>query len=677
MFSIAPIGSCRVSTPLRLCQGDYGFTLNKTRNYGYCHSPAEAVQLASFMLGKSKVSKELWPLVARGVDYDATHRAKPCKADLYIVELSSAKEITIDGVCVQLNYLTAAFRGFFENNARARHFWEHAAEGDQSAIDINLNGSQLAPKEIALLRRIRLTFVTEESLAENITRLRQMLPHVMFVTHVNARQADGALLRSRANFIAMVKRVIEQSGGQVFDPTDLMQQVGQRAAIADHSEGLAHFTEDFGRRMMEEWHRSAIGPVMDRMVADGSEDAAKRLLVPHTKALIERGLTEGLQKRLDELHEARPDLKVVNRLRFLTAAAQSDAAASYARLKELRAQDPRDQETLLALRDAAIEMRRFETALECIETLAELGHEMTTRALIHLGQDALSAQKIAVAITLFQTAFLQPGKSRKAARLFARTALDHAPAVLDALTADAKARLLTNLEPAMQLRVLVHLQVTDPEGSVDLASLGAKELVELTQGLSDRGEIPRAAALVRRWLEEHDTQTRVPHPIRAVIDGWIARANDQTALTDSIALLVSARSAAEGYSPTHRAVRQLRKVILARMKAIVAVGDLMTLEHLADEVAQFPLPLPELALARARMTYVAGNFSRTLVLGKDVVAVWPDNVSVWVLMMRAAAKLDDQTELVRAAERVLALSDPSTQRLENEAQDRLSRIKAA
>jgi len=229
----------------------------------------------------------------------------------------------------------------------------------------------------------------------------------------------------------------------------------------------------------------------------------------------------------------------------------------------------------------------------------------------------------------------------------------------------------------MQLRVLVHLQVTDPEGSVDLASLGAKELVELTQGLSDRGEIPRAAALVRRWLEEHDTQTRVPHPIRAVIDGWIARANDQTALTDSIALLVSARSAAEGYSPTHRAVRQLRKVILARMKAIVAVGDLMTLEHLADEVAQFPLPLPELALARARMTYVAGNFSRTLMLGKDVVAVWPDNVSVWVLMMRAAAKLDDQTELVRAAERVLALSDPSTQRLENEAQDRLSRIKAA
>jgi len=188
MFSIAPIGSCRISTPLRLGQEDYGYALNKSRNYGYCHSPAEAVQMARFMLGKSKFPKELWPLIARGVDYDTTHRAKHAKADLYIVELSSAKEITIDGICVQLNYLTAAYRSFFENSARARHFWEHAAEGDQIAIDINLNGAQLSPEDIALLRRIRLNLVTEESLAENIALLRQMLPNVMFVTHVNARR---------------------------------------------------------------------------------------------------------------------------------------------------------------------------------------------------------------------------------------------------------------------------------------------------------------------------------------------------------------------------------------------------------------------------------------------------------------------------------------------------------
>jgi len=412
-------------------------------------------------------------------------------------------------------------------------------------------------------------------------------------------------------------------------------------------------------------------------VTDGCEDTAARLLLPHTKALIQRGSAERLQTRLDALHEARPDLKVVNRLRYLTAAAQSDAAASYARLKDVCLQDPDDLETLLALRDAAIEMRRFETALDCIETLAARGQEMTTRELVHLGQEALTAQKIGVAVTLFQSAFLQAGKSRKAARLFATTALDHAPAVVDALTAGAKARLLANLEPSMQLRVLVHLQVTDPEDSVDLASQSAAELSELACGLSDRGEIPRAAALIRRWLVEHDMQTRVPHPLRAVIDGWIARADDQTALTDSVALLVSARFAAEDYSPSHRAVRQLRKTILARMKVIVAGGDAQALDHLANEVTQFPLPLPELSLARARMAYVAADYLRTLALGQDVVAIWPDNISVWVLMMRAAAKRGDEAALSNAAERVLALSDPSTQRLEDEAQDRLSRIKAA
>ena len=677
VFSITPIGSCRVSAPLRLTQKDYGFALNKSRTYGYCHSPAEAVQMARFMKGQLTPPLALWPLIARGVDRDATLATEHRPADLYLVELSSAKEITIDGVCVQLNYLTAEFRAFFENNARARHFWEHAAEGDQDAIDRNLNGTQLDADRIDLLRRIRLNIVTEETLRANVAQLQQLLPNILFITHVNALQTDGSPLATRAHFIEMVNRVVGECGGQVFDPTPLMQQVGQRAAIADHSEGLAHFTEDFSRRVVREWHSRAIAPALDRIVIDSDEDAAACVLVPHVAALLKAGAPDGLQDRLDTLHDARPDLKVVNRLRYLAVAAQSDAAASYARLKELRAQDPSDANTLHALRDAAIEMRRYDTALECIEDLSTRGQVMSARQLISLGQDALQARKIAVAVTLFQNAFQQPGKSRKAAGLFAQTALDHTPAVLDELTADAQNRLVSLLRPDLQMRVLIHLQINDPEGSVDVRSLDASELAGLTRSLSDQGEIPRAATLIQRWMDVHGTDARVPQVLRSIIDGWIARADDQTALTDAIALLVSARQAVESYSPTQRALRQTRKTILARMKTLVGSENVEGLEHLSAEVAQFPLPLPELSLTRARAKFVAGDYDRVLQLSRDVVAVWEDNISVWVLMMRAAAKLGDDAEMIKAARRVLALSDPSTQRLEAEAQDRLRRIEAA
>ena len=40
MFTVTPIGSCRITTPLKMGQARHGLNLNLARNYGYCHSPA-------------------------------------------------------------------------------------------------------------------------------------------------------------------------------------------------------------------------------------------------------------------------------------------------------------------------------------------------------------------------------------------------------------------------------------------------------------------------------------------------------------------------------------------------------------------------------------------------------------------------------------------------------------
>jgi len=676
-FSIAPIGSCRITAPLRLAQSELGITLNKTRNYGYCHSPAEAVQMVKFMRGELDLPRRLWPLIARGVDFDATMQSTHTKADLYVIELSSAKEITIDGVCVQLNYLTAAYRSFFESAARARHFWDHAAAGDQAAIDRNLSGAQIGKDDVDVLRRIRLRYVSEEDLRVHVKTLLAQLSNVLFVTHVNARQTTGAPLASRAHFIDMVKRVVTSEGGHVYDPTALMIEVGQSAAIADHSEGLAHYTDDFAQRILVDWQRNTIGPLIDKVVMGGDANQATSVLSPHVDAMIAHGQLDTLQERLDALANARPDLKVINRLRYQVAASQSDASAAYVRLKELLDQDPSDLGTLRKLRDVAIEMQRYETALGCIETLTARGHPMSARQLIHLGQKAMAAHKVGVAITMFQNAFLQPGKPRKAARLFAQAALDHAPAVLDELSPQRQTQLLSHLPAEVQLRVLVHLQVKDPEDSVDLSQLDVTDLQVMTTVLSDKGEVPRAAVLIQRWLREHAEDDRLPIALRPTIDGWLAQASDQTSTTDKIALLVAARRASGSYPPTRRAIQDMRKTILAKTKALAADANAVALSHLAAEVARFPLPLPEVALAQARLHFVAGQFDAALRRGKVAAENWDDNISVWVLLMRAAAKLCDADGTVQAAKRVLSLSDHSTQRLEAEALDRLRQIESA
>ena len=108
MFTISPIGSCRITTPLKNGQARHGFSLNLDRCYGYCHSPSEAVQLARFMRHEVELPADVWPLISRSHRLDTISAQRHDLSHLYVVELASAKEITIDGVSVQLNYLKLA-----------------------------------------------------------------------------------------------------------------------------------------------------------------------------------------------------------------------------------------------------------------------------------------------------------------------------------------------------------------------------------------------------------------------------------------------------------------------------------------------------------------------------------------------------------------------------------------
>ena len=326
LLQITPIGSCRIVTPLNLTAETFGFCVNRSRTYGFVHSSAEAVQMVRVMLGEIEPPVALWPYIGRGADREGTLATPHIASDLYVVEICSAKQVSIDGFYVQINYLYSAFRGFFSDTRRARGFWENAARQDQNEIDAFLreNWSQTPERsaETSVLRRIRSTAACVTDIERDVGYLMQALPETLFVTHVDAARPNGALITSRSNHIRLVEGTVRRLGGRVYNPTKAMREFGQENAIADHSKGLAHFSEPFAIHVVGEWIGAGMGDSLARSAARSRSD--EKPLLDHVNRLLSTWKVEGLDTRLEWVLRKRPEWSGILEARFNLALAEGN-----------------------------------------------------------------------------------------------------------------------------------------------------------------------------------------------------------------------------------------------------------------------------------------------------------------------------------------------------------------
>jgi len=240
-------------TPLRIAANTYGFTLNRTRSFGFTHSSAEAVQLARFIAGEIEPPDEIWPLVSESRDPAKMVAAKPPASDVYVVEICSAKELRLGSWLIQLNYLVRRFPDFFSDIARRGAFWRLSAGEDRSPLNAYLDTEWTADAtqraEAEVLRQITLHQATTADLERDMRWLRDHLPEVVFVTHVDALRADGAPIPSRSSLIANVEAVARRLGTPVFNPTGAMNAFGQTEALESGSQSLAHYSDAFSARV--------------------------------------------------------------------------------------------------------------------------------------------------------------------------------------------------------------------------------------------------------------------------------------------------------------------------------------------------------------------------------------------------------------------------------------------
>lgn len=95
------IGSCRVHGPLR---GRPGY---QPALPGYTHTAKEAIQRIRFLCGELKIPDSVSPYVfslSRAPAVTHRHRQALDRSDVVLVEICSAKEVSLDGYWLNLNY---------------------------------------------------------------------------------------------------------------------------------------------------------------------------------------------------------------------------------------------------------------------------------------------------------------------------------------------------------------------------------------------------------------------------------------------------------------------------------------------------------------------------------------------------------------------------------------------
>lgn len=288
-FTIAPIGTCRIHTPLRDAVGRYPIKLQLGRNYGFVHTSAEALQQARFMFGQTDIPADVQRLIFRPSNGEQARRGTHKPADLYMVELSSRKLLTIDGHPIQSNYLVRYFSEFFADRTRTRMFWS-LAHADRLAerralLDQDPVFKGLSQDDRELLARIVKRDQTDEEIDGEMRQLVDLLGHdkVVFVTHVNALTPDNLPIEQRAQLIAAVAAGAQRIGVPCYDPTPLMNKIGQADAMEDGGLDLTHYTQTFAERLYAEWFKNYMRPRMSTATTQpvvpklGADESAERI----------------------------------------------------------------------------------------------------------------------------------------------------------------------------------------------------------------------------------------------------------------------------------------------------------------------------------------------------------------------------------------------------------------
>lgn len=290
-FTIAPVGTCRIHTPLRRGAARFPYQVTLNRNYGFVHTSREVIQQLDVLRGGAPVEERLRPLVYRPNTTDAFFEKAAAEADLYFIEISSAKHVSIGEVPIQLNYASRYFGDFFGDKQLARRFWSLGSEARAQErlqwLQDQRQFQKLTPDDRQLLSEIHIRELTEDDVDADVARVIDLVGRdkAVFISHVNAHTPDDLPIASRQRLIEAFRKIAARHGVTFYDPTAAMLKFGQLRAMENDGLDLTHFTLPFSDALAEDWFgtfiapRIAASPAAELVAAEQADLGALRALL--------------------------------------------------------------------------------------------------------------------------------------------------------------------------------------------------------------------------------------------------------------------------------------------------------------------------------------------------------------------------------------------------------------
>lgn len=252
------IGTCRLAEPLSTVSD--AFERNQTNIYGYIHTAKEAIQQIGFINGRS-LPAYLAPFIA-SKDVFPPRRPRP-DADVWIVEISSLKELVLDGYYLQLNYLG---RVFSNNREFLDQFWKLASKDqrvERAKILRSMAGfGELAEAEQHMLQEAYMTAPDQKELGQDLKIIDENLNgEVVFVSHVNVPNQAGKLIGQRVLLSQYLTESSRKHGLNLFDPSPLVMAFGLSEAMMENGADLNHYSEAFLPVLGQAYTEAILAPV--------------------------------------------------------------------------------------------------------------------------------------------------------------------------------------------------------------------------------------------------------------------------------------------------------------------------------------------------------------------------------------------------------------------------------
>lgn len=628
--TVAPLGTCRIFTPLRLGSRHYPLRLQTARNYGFVHTSAEVLQQLHFIRGQIDIPESVRRLIFRRNVPAGFFDKKADPADFYFVEISSRKLLTVDDRPIQINYLGRHFSDFFADRARTRAYWSMAKPEKLAARREMLKDDAVfksLPKiDRELLECILRHDQTDEEIRKDMAEIAALIgkDKLVFITHVNALTEEGTPILRRQALIETVSAGALALGVPCYDPTVLMREFGQTQAMERGGLDLTHYTESFSTRLCADWFDRYIAPHVGAATvraASGNPTVAALAAgdrVPAIEALWERGDLCEASRRVRSVLRRHPDQP---EYRLLLARMQCALGDYESVVAQLGAKDPGEGETPdpLLMR-AYFGLGRYEEARHHANAL--LAEESETSEILHVC--AVAAEKLGddeTALDSWKQLFRMAGNSVEAATAALRLLSAHGDPAAARRWADEVRCVLPSHGPSFAVLWHDGIKAGDRTGLLALAGgadavdLDEHAAFELVKGAAVRNLATPAAALAIARAVPHSQDPQIlawlSHQASTWRDAGLAAINDGR-LLEAADLIQAGSRLAPTDAQLVRARRTLEQRLRQKIRAAFVAKAYDEAGQIADFAHQVGLNFPGLDGYRWRIAEVRGDSAGAL-----------------------------------------------------------------